>query len=65
MYLGLLNTADCFEAEIKQKQSNGRSLKMINPKSDDAPRLYALLKSDGTNGNKTKREINLENEMRA
>jgi hypothetical protein len=38
---------------------------MINPKSDDIPRLYALLKNDGTNGSKTKREVNLENEMRA
>lgn len=65
LHLGLLNTADCFDAEIKQKQSNGRGLKMINPKSEDVPRLYALLKSDGTNGNKTKREIHLENEMRA
>lgn len=65
MHLGLISTAECLDAEIKQKQSNGRGLRMINPKSEEVPRLYALLKSDGTNGTKSKREIHLENEMRA
>lgn len=60
---GFHNTLECFEAEIKTKQV---STKMLNKQQqlkqqDDLPRLYILLKSDNL---KTKREINLEKEMK-
>ena len=59
------NTLECFDAEIKTKQvSNKVTNKQPNLllKKEDQPRLYSLLKSEGS---KTKREINLEKEFKA
>lgn len=57
------NTAECFEAEVKSKLASGRSIKPSSiPRNEELPRLYLMLKGDGT---KTKREINLENDIKA
>lgn len=63
VYFGMGNTAECFEAEAKSKQANGRSIKPSNiPRNEELPRLYLMLKGDGT---KSRREINLENDIKA
>ncbi|EGR27657.1 hypothetical protein IMG5_191980 [Ichthyophthirius multifiliis] len=64
-YLGLNNTLDCFEAELKSKQVINKVVKQQQQQSsrpEDLPRLYQLLKGDNK---QSKRELNLEKDMKA
>lgn len=58
------NTLECLEAEIKTKQVSNKVVNKkqnIFNKKEEMPRIYSLFKTDG---NKTKREINMEKEMK-
>lgn len=63
-YHNFSNTLECFEAEIKTKQVSNKVMNKkqnIFNKKEEMPRIYSLFKTDG---NKTKREINMEKEMK-
>lgn len=63
-YNNLSNTLECFEAENKTKLVSSKvtnKKQNILVKKEELPRIYTLFKAEG---NKTKREINMEKEMK-